>query len=217
MGKEELLERTQKYVRKLCETDTTGHDFWHIWRVCRNADKICEKEMGDSFLIQMICLLHDVYDHKFYSGDPREKLAETLKELDTEKLLSTSEKENIIESCVNLGYSSNVIEKQELSQEGKIAQDADRLDAVGAIAIARTFVYSGKKERPIYLPEEEQGVSAEEYQKNGSKTAIGHFYDKVLKVKDKMNTQTAKDLAEERHQFVQVYLNEFLDEWNGRK
>lgn len=217
MGKEELLERTQRYVRQLCETDTTGHDFWHIWRVCQNADKICKKEKGDAFLIQMICLLHDVYDHKFYSGNPKEKLAEALKELDTEKLLTTSEKENIIASCVNLGYSSNVIEKQELSQEGKIAQDADRLDAVGAIAIARTFVYSGKKERPIYLPKEEQSVSAEEYQKNGSKTAIGHFYDKVLKVKDKMNTQTAKDLAEERHQFVQVYLDEFLDEWNGRK
>jgi len=173
---EELLERTKNLIREHCENETTGHDFWHIWRVCQNANKIYEKEKGNPFIIQMICLL-----------------------------------------CVNLGYASNVVEKKELSQEGKIAQDADRLDAVGAIAIARTFVYTGKQERPMYLPGEEQAVSAEEYQKSGSKTSIGHFYDKVLKVKDKMNTQTAKELAKERHQFVEAYLDEFLAEWNGRK
>jgi len=217
MKKEELLAKTRKFVRQACEKDTTGHDWWHIWRVCQNANKICEKEAGNTFVIQMICLLHDLYDHKFYTGDPILKLEETLGKLDTEQILSAAEKENIISSCVHLGYSSNVVEKQELSLEGKIAQDADRLDAVGAIAIARTFIYSGSQERPIYIPEEEQGVSPEEYQKNGSKTAIGHFYDKVLKVKDKMNTQTAKDLAQERHHFVQIYLDEFLEEWNGRK
>lgn len=214
---EELLERTKNLIREHCENETTGHDFWHIWRVCQNANKICEKEKGNPFIIQMICLLHDIYDHKFYTGNPREKLAETLAKLDTEQILTASDKENIIESCINLGYASNVVEKKELSQEGKIAQDADRLDAVGAIAIARTFVYTGKQERPMYLPGEEQAVSAEEYQKSGSKTSIGHFYDKVLKVKDKMNTQTAKELAKERHQFVEAYLDEFLAEWNGRK
>ena len=213
---EELLERTKNLIREHCENETTGHDFWHIWRVCQNANKIYEKEKGNPFIIQMICLLHNIYDHKFYTGNPREKLAETLAKLDTEQILTASDKENIIESCVNLGYASNV-EKKELSQEGKIAQDADRLDAVGAIAIARTFVYTGKQERPMYLPGEEQAVSAEEYQKSGSKTSIGHFYDKVLKVKDKMNTQTAKELAKERHQFVEAYLDEFLAEWNGRK
>ena len=211
---EELLERTKNLIREHCENET---DFWHIWRVCQNANKIYEKEKGNPFIIQMICLLHDIYDHKFYTGNPREKLAETLAKLDTEQILTASDKENIIESCVNLGYASNVVEKKELSQEGKIAQDADRLDAVGAIAIARTFVYTGKQERPMYLPGEEQAVSAEEYQKSGSKTSIGHFYDKVLKVKDKMNTQTAKELAKERHQFVEAYLDEFLAEWNGRK
>ena len=214
---EELLERTKNLIREHCENETTGHDFWHIWRVCQNANKIYEKEKGNPFIIQMICLLHDIYDHKFYTGNPREKLAETSAKLDTEQILTASDKENIIESCVNLGYASNVVEKKELSQEGKIAQDADRLDAVGAIAIARTFVYTGKQERPMYLPGEEQAVSAEEYQKSGSKTSIGHFYDKVLKVKDKMNTQTAKELAKERHQFVEAYLDEFLAEWNGRK
>ena len=214
---EELLERTKNLIREHCENETTGHDFWHIWRVCQNANKIYEKEKGNPFIIQMICLLHDIYDHKFYTGNPREKLAETLAKLDTEQILTASDKENIIESCVNLGYASNVVEKKELSQEGKIAQDADRLAAVGAIAIARTFVYTGKQERPMYLPGEEQAVSAEEYQKSGSKTSIGHFYDKVLKVKDKMNTQTAKELAKERHQFVEAYLDEFLAEWNGRK
>ena len=214
---EELLERTKNLIREHCENETTGHDFWHIWRVCQNANKIYEKEKGNPFIIQMICLLHDIYDHKFYTGNPREKLAETLAKLDTEQILTASDKENIIESCVNLGYASNVVEKKELSQEGKIAQDADRLDAVGAIAIARTFVYTGNQERPMYLPGEEQAVSAEEYQKSGSKTSIGHFYDKVLKVKDKMNTQTAKELAKERHQFVEAYLDEFLAEWNGRK
>ena len=151
---EELLERTKNLVKEHCENETTGHDFWHIWRVCQNANKIYEKEKGNPFIIQMICLLHDIYDHKFYTGNPREKLAETLAKLDTEQILTASDKENIIESCVNLGYASNVVEKKELSQEGKIAQDADRLDAVGAIAIARTFVYTGKQERPMYLPGE---------------------------------------------------------------
>ena len=218
MEQEQILENTKEYVKNACMGETSGHDWWHIERVYQNAQKINETEQADSFLVGMIAYLHDLYDHKFFSGDPRKKLEETILLLDPNEKLSKEQKENIIHSCLNLGYANNILQKQELSIEGKIVQDADRLDALGAIAIARTFTYSGAKGRPMYLPEEkEQEVIPEEYQKNGSKSSIGHFYDKVLKVKEKMNTDTAKKLAEERHHFVEIYLQEFLDEWYGRK
>lgn len=218
MGKSEILERTKNFVYDACKVEGTGHDFWHIQRVYQNAMKINEEERKDSFLISMTAYLHDLYDHKFCKDNPQQKLENLLELLDEQNELKSEEKKNIIDSCLNLGYSANILEKKNLSEEGKIVQDADRLDALGAIAIARTFVYSGATARPIYDPTlEKQGVSREEYQKSGSKTGIGHFYDKVLRVKEKMNTKSAKKMAEKRHEFVEIYLQEFLDEWEGRK
>jgi len=216
--KDRLLEKTKEFVKEISKNETSGHDFWHVERVFQNARKINEKENKDLFLIGMIAYLHDLYDPKFFTGDPVKKLKETLEELDSEKVLTKEEKENIIFSCVNLGYSSNILEKKELSEEGKIVQDGDRLDAVGAIAIARTFTYSGKKGRIMYDPTlETQESTPEEYKESGSKSSIGHFYDKLLKVKEKMNTETAKQIAEGREQFVKIYMEQFFDEWYGRK
>jgi uncharacterized protein len=161
--------------------------------------------------------MHDLYDHKFYSGNIAEKLEETLKQLQVYEYLSNDDIQNIIYSCVNLGFSSNFVEKKELSKEGKIAQDADRLDGIGAIGIARTFAYGGKKGRLIYDPNNNELVTQEEYSEKGSKTSISHFYDKLLKMKDLMNTDTAKEIARERHNFVEKFLQEFLDEWSGIK
>lgn len=217
MHKEEIINIVKKYVKNICKDDSTGHDWWHIKRVYNNAMLINQKENANEFVITLIVLMHDLYDHKFYNGDIEQKLEETLKELNIYKYIKEAEIKNIINSCVNLGFSANMTTKKELSIEGKIAQDADRLDAIGAIGIARTFMYGGKMERLMYNPDNNQLVDEEEYKQNGSKTTISHFYDKLLKVKDLINTETAKMIAQERHQYLENFLEEFFDEWNGRK
>ena len=217
MNKEEILNIIRKYVKEACENDFTGHDWYHIQRVYNNAMLINKKEQADEFILTIIVLMHDLYDHKFYSGNIEKKLEETLKQLKVYEYLSKDDIQNIVYSCVNLGFSSNIIERKQLSKEGKIAQDADRLDALGAIGIARTFTYSGKKGRPIYDPGDNENFESKEYEEKGSKTSISHFYDKLLKIKDLINTETAKEIAIERHKFLEEFLKEFLDEWDGLK
>ena len=217
MNKEDIIEKVKNYVKKICENDATGHDWWHIQRVYNNAMLINQKEKANEFVITMVVLMHDLYDHKFYDGDITKALENTLNELQVNSSISNDDMENIVYSCANLGFSSNLTKRKELSIEGKIAQDADRLDALGAIGIARTFAYGGKKGRLIYDPNNNEVVDEKEYQQTGSKTSISHFYDKLLKIKDFMNTDTAKEIAKERHKFLQNFLDEFLDEWNGKK
>ena len=178
---------------------------------------INKKEKANEFIITIIVLMHDLYDHKFYNGSIEERLEETLKELGIYKHIPKNDIENIIYSCTNLGFSANITEKKELSIEGKIVQDADRLDGIGAIGIARTFAYGGKKGTSIYDPYNNELVNEEEYKQKGSKTSISHFYDKLLKIKDLMNTDTAKIIAQERHKYLEDFLQEFFEEWNGKK
>ena len=217
MEKEEIINKIKEYVREVCKNDSSGHDWWHIERVYNNATLINKKETANEFILTIIVLMHDLYDHKFYSGNIAKKLEETLKELQVYEYLQTDDIQNIIHSCVNLGFSSNIIDKKELSLEGKIAQDADRLDAMGAIAIARVFTYGGKTGKLIYNPNDNEPVDAKEYNEKGSKSSISHFYDKLLKLKDLINTDTAKEIAIERHKFLEIFLKEFFDEWNGVK
>lgn len=217
MNKEEIISVVKKYVKNKCYNESTGHDWWHIQRVYNNAMLIDKKENADEFIIAIIVLMHDLYDHKFYDGNIEEKLEETLKELQLYNYISKNDIENIIYSCANLGFSANIAERKELSIEGKIAQDADRLDAIGAIGIARTFAYGGKKGIPIYDSNNNELVGEEEYKQKGSRTSISHFYDKLLKIKDLMNTDTAKIIAQERHEYLEKFLHEFFDEWNGKK
>lgn len=217
MIKEEIINKIKQYVQEVCENDSTGHDWWHIERVYNNAMLINEKEQADKDILTIIVLMHDLYDHKFYNGNIVEKLKDTLNQLQVNKYIPEEDIQNIIYSCANLGYSSNIVEKKELSKEGKIAQDADRLDALGAIGIARTFAYGGKKGRLIYNPKDNKLVNENEYAEKGSNTSISHFYDKLLKIKDLMNTDSAKKIAIERHKYLENYLQEFFDEWNGVK
>ena len=217
MNKEEIISVVKKYVKDKCYNDSTGHDWWHIQRVYNNAMLINKKENADEFIITIIVLMHDLYDHKFYNGNIEGKLEETLKELQIYNYISKNDIENIIYSCANLGFSANISKQKELSIEGKVAQDADRLDAIGAIGIARTFAYGGKKGNPIYDSNNNGLVNEEEYKQKGSKTSISHFYDKLLKIKDLMNTDTAKIIAQERHKYLEDFLQEFFDEWNGKK
>lgn len=217
MEKEEILNKIKQYVQESCRNDSTGHDWWHIQRVYNNAMLLNQKEQANEFVLTIIVFLHDLYDHKFCTGNATEKLKETLTKWQVYDSLSQEDLQNIINSCVNLGFSSNFSEKKQLSLEGKIAQDADRLDALGAIGIARTFAYGGKKGRLLYDPTNNGIVTEKEYQQNGSKTSISHFQDKLLKIKDLMNTDTAKEIAQKRHEFLEIFLKEFLDEWNGIK
>ena len=139
MEKEEILDKIKIYVQEVCKNDSTGHDWWHIQRVYNNAMLINKKEQANEFVLTVIVLMHDLYDHKFYKGNIEEKIEETLKQLKVYEYLSKNDIQNIIYSCTNLGFSSNISEKKELSKEGKIAQDADRLDAIRSNWYCKNF------------------------------------------------------------------------------
>ena len=217
MSEEEIVNVIEKYVRSLCENEASGHDWWHIKRVYNNAMLINQKEKANEFIITMIAYMHDLYDHKFYDGDISLKLEETLKELEIYDKVPKKDIENIIYSCVNLGFSANFNGKKELSKEGKIVQDADRLDGLGAMGIARTFAYGGKKGKPMHNPESIKLATEEQYKNEGSDTSISHFYDKLLKLKDLMNTDTAKEIAKQRHEYLEGFLEQFYSEWDGKR
>ncbi len=217
MKQDEILKIVEEYVKQKCINDSSGHDWWHIKRVEKNAMLINKDEKANEFVIKMIVYMHDLYDHKFYSGDSSAELKKTLRKLKIYESILEDDINNIIYSCVNLGFSSNFDNKKELSKEGQIAQDADRLDAMGAIGIARTFAYGGKKGKLIYNPNVDNNITQKEYKKNGSNTSLDHFYDKLLKIKDSMNTVTAKNIANKRHEYIENFLDEFLNEWNGIK
>ena len=217
MKQDEILKIVEEYVKQKCINDSSGHDWWHIKRVEKNAMLINKDEKANEFVIKMIVYMHDLYDHKFYSGDSSIELKKTLRKLKIYESILEDDINNIIYSCVNLGFSSNFDNKKELSKEGQIAQDADRLDAMGAIRIARTFAYGGKKGNLIYDPNINNNITQKEYETNSSNTSIDHFYDKLLKIKDLMNTVTAKNIANKRHEYIENFLDEFLNEWNGIK
>ena len=217
MKENEIVKKVEKYIKEQSYNESSGHDWWHIKRVYNLALKINEKENADKFTIEMIALLHDIFDKKFSNGDIRENLIKLLdkmgilKEIDDEKL------ENILFSIENLSFNGG-FSKVEISKEGQIVQDSDRIDAIGAIGIARVFAYNGKKGNPIYDPD--VGIieikSEEEY-RNLKRHAINHFYEKLLKVKDTMNTDEGKNIAIKRTEYMEEYLKEFYDEWDGKK
>lgn len=218
MDEYKMLEILQLYVKEEMSKSDSAHDWWHIKRVYNNAILINEEEKCNPFIVKTIALLHDIYDHKFCNGNIKANLTNLLMRLDLYRFMKYEDIQNILNSCQNLGFSSNFDGVKELSKEGKIVQDADRLDAIGAIGIARVFTYGGKNGKAIYNPDEENNIiTSEEYYKKGSNTSISHFYDKLLRLKDMMNTETAKRLAEHRQIYMEQFLEEFYAEWNGRK
>lgn len=212
------IKELKNYVKNVTLKEETGHDWWHIERVYNTSITIAKKEKAQRYIVEIISLIHDLYDHKFFNGNPEKEIMRTLKDFNLTKDLSTKDIDNIVNSCLNLGYSSNIEEKKELSLEGKIVQDSDRLDAIGAIGIARTFAYGGKAKRNIYDPD--VGIieirNKNDYN-NLNRHSINHFYEKLLKLKDLMNTEEAKRIAKSRHEFMQRYLEEFFEEWKGKK
>jgi len=211
-----LIDKTIDYVKKQLENAETGHDWWHIERVLKNTRIILQEEpQADPLICELAALLHDIADPKFHEGD--EKLGPELAEkfiLNELKLDSTIAKEVklIIE---NMSYSSQLNAISYESLEMDIVQDADRLDAIGAIGIARAFNYGGFKGRELYNPQIPPAVnlSKEEYRKLKSPT-LNHFYEKLLLVKPLFRTSKGKELAAERHAYLEGFIQQFLKEWN---
>ena len=219
MNKEKIITATIAFVKEELKGAEGGHDWFHIERVLKNSILISKEEKVDVFVVSLAALLHDIADPKFYDGD------ETVGPKVATKFLKEQEvTSDIIEHVVNIiNYISykNSFEKgvkKFTSKELEVVQDADRLDAIGAIGIARCFNYGGFKNSVLYNPEiiPNLEMSKEEYKKTEAPT-INHFYEKLLLLKDKMNTVSGKKIAAQRHHFMELYLEQFYDEWNGAK
>lgn len=205
-----IIQETIKFVSNYLDNNSNGHDLFHIERVVNNAKLISKVEGGDIFVIELSAWLHDVGDYKVNDGIEKHNdiIPQFLQSLEVSNSLILKVMEVISSVSYKGGYNQTII-----SLEGKIVQDADRLDAIGAIGIARAFAYGGSKNRTMYDPTIRPKVYENfEAYKNSNSPTINHFYEKLLKLKDLMHTQTAKKMAEERHQFMENYLNQFFKE-----
>ena len=209
------IEKTINFVKKTLENAEAGHDWFHIERVFKTALNINKIEKGDELIVSFAALLHDIADPKFNNGD--EELGPNVA---ADFLKSIKVEENIINEVKliiqNMSFKNSFDKAGYISKEMNIVQDADRLDAIGAIGIARAFTYGGYKNRVLYDPEikPEQHLSKESY-KNTTAPTINHFYEKLLLLKDMMNTESGKAIAEKRHNFMISYLGQFYSEWEG--
>ena len=212
-GFDTILPQIESRVRNQMQTDATGHDWWHVDRVRRTALRICETEGGRRDLVELIALLHDIDDWKLVDERSTGQLAYDWL---IEAGLSPASCEDICTTIAQISFKGRGVADDMSSLEGQIVQDADRLDALGAIGIARCFAYGGAKGRAIYDPEHppEQHDSFEAYQTK-SGPSLNHFHEKLLHLKDRLNTQTARDMAQERHAFLEQFLTQFHHEWRA--
>ena len=218
MNKKKIIQNTICFVKKTLERSEGGHDWFHINRVYKNALLIAKNEKVDLFVVQLGALLHDIADAKFYDGDESVGPKKARNFLESQQVEETviSHVENII---LFISYKSSLDHNRSFSSpELNVIQDADRLDAIGAIGIARCFNYGGFKNRALYDPEIKPNLkmTKEEYKKSKAPT-INHFYEKLLLLKDKMNTKTGLIIAQRRHSFMNEFLQQFFDEWDGLK
>ena len=219
MEQSKIIENTILFVKKELKNAEGGHDWFHIERVYKNTLLIAKEEDVDVFVVSLGALLHDIADPKFYNGDETigPKLAAKFLE---EQKVDTDIITHVINIIKHISFKNSLEINGEkfTSKELDVVQDADRLDAIGAIGIARCFNYGGFKNRALYNPEIKPNLNMtkEEY-KNSSAPTINHFYEKLLLLKDKMNTATAKKIALERHNYMNLFLEQFYNEWNGVK
>ena len=215
MTQNDIIQKTSAYIKQEFSDDSSGHDWWHIYRVWKNAIAICEQERADRFTVELAALLHDLDDWKFNENEDetpnRAKVWMESCNVNSEMI------EKVCEIIMHISYKGAQVENKMKSLEGLIVQDADRLDAIGAIGIGRAFAYGGYKNRPMYDPERlnKMHASFEEY-KNSKSATINHFYEKLLLLKDMMNTTTAKRIAEQRHEVMLSFLSQFMNEWEGK-
>ena len=210
-----IIDKTCQFVEAKLAGDGSGHDWWHIYRVWSLAKNIAVQEGANLMVVELSALLHAIADWKFHDGDDTvgPKMAEQFLQ---ENLVEREVIDPVIEIIASISYKGAGVPTPMKTLEGKVVQDADRLDAIGAMGIARTFAYGGHKNRLIYHPDEQPVMhqSFEDYKKNKGHT-INHFHEKLLLLKDRMNTASAIRLAEGRHQYMQGYLDQFYKEWDG--
>ena len=211
-----IIERVSTEVRNHLEGEGSGHDWWHIVRVWSMAKRIGQEEGTNMFVVELAALLHDIADWKFHDGDdtvgPR-IAGEILLKLQVQPEVIS----RVQEIISTMSFKGAGVKTGMQTLEGKVVQDADRLDAIGAIGVARTFAYGGNKDRALYNPEEKPVLhqTKQDYIKSSGST-VNHFYEKLLLLKDRMNTNTARTIAEGRHKFMEDYLNRFFQEWDGK-
>jgi uncharacterized protein len=212
-----IIDKTILFVKKQLHDAEGGHDWFHIERVYKNAVLIAQEEDCDVTVVKLGALLHDIADSKFHDGDEEigPKMARTFLESEN---VSEGIIEHVVQIIRNISFKGGNFEKTFSSIELEIVQDADRLDALGAIGIARAFNYGGYRNQQLYNPliAPKLNMTKEEYKKNLSPT-LNHFYEKLLLLKNKMNTETGKKLAQERHRFMETFLSQFYAEWEGEK
>lgn len=218
MTPEEIIDKTKTFVKTTLTNAEGGHDWFHTQRVLNNALLISKEENVDTFVITLGALLHDIADAKFHDGDETigpSKAADFLVSLNADSMVI----EHVVNIIENISFKNSLSKSAAsfTSKELQVIQDADRLDAIGAIGIARAFNYGGFKNRVLYDPAIEPNLqmTKKEYKKSTAPT-INHFHEKLLLLKDKMNTKTGKRIAEERHAFMEQYLKQFYKEWNGK-
>src|SRR5690554_122108 len=211
------IEQTIDYVKNELEGAETGHDWFHIERVYKNALNLLKTEQANEQVVILGALLHDIADSKFHNGNETvgpKKAYEFMTAIEIEDEV----KDHVVKIIENISFKGGNFEKKFHSKELEIVQDADRLDAIGAIGIARTFNYGGFKNNALHNPEipPKLKMTKEEY-KNHKGTTINHFYEKLLLLKDLMNTKTGKQLAQKRHEYMEGFLEQFFAEWEGKK
>jgi uncharacterized protein len=219
MSEEEFvwLQKTEEMVKAKFAGEGSGHDWWHIKRVHDVALHLAEGEGADRFITAMGAWLHDIADHKFHGGDYTVGPA-TARRWMEELGCRAHDISHVVDIVSQVSFKGAQVETPMSSIEGACVQDADRLDAIGAIGIARCFAYGGHVGHSLYTPDEghEAHTSFEDYMKSEA-SSIGHFYEKLLLLKDRMNTTTGQTLAEKRHSFMENFLEEFYAEWKGKR
>jgi len=216
MNNTKIINKTANFVKGKLQGEGSGHDWWHILRVWNTAKTIGKQEKADMFVVELAALLHDIADWKFNDGDEDAGARASrvwLESLEVEPKIV----DRVCEIIATSSFKGAGVKSEMKTIEGKVMQDADRLDAIGAIGIGRTFAYGGHKGREMYNPniKPEFHTTAEQYKNNVTPT-INHFYEKLLLLKDLMNTNTAKKMAERRHKFMEKFLDEFFKEWKGQ-
>lgn len=216
MDKVLIIEKTKEYVKETLKDDSSGHDWWHIFRVCELAKEIAKQENAEVFAVELGALLHDTADYKFYKGDLEEGVKVQEKRL---REMGVDEKtiEIVGDIIANTSFKGAKVKVERKFKEGQIVSDADKIDAIGAIGIARVFAYGGSKGHLIYDPQIKPVVhqSFEDY-KIAHSPSINHFYEKLLLLKDQMYTETGKKIAQHRHKYMEEFLKEFYYEWDGK-
>jgi len=226
MDKQEIIKKTETFVKETFQQETTGHDWWHTQRVRNLAKRIAREEKADIFIVELAALLHDIGDYKFFQGDEKAGAAKVRKWLSSLEI-SPSLINKVVAITSQISFMHTLPDKskenrvnnftQTPNKEFMVVSDADRLDAIGAIGIARAFTYGGFYKRPIYDPniKPNKYITREEY-KIIRAPSINHFYEKLLKLKDMMYTKLGRKMAKRRHRFLNLYLKQFFKEWKGK-